>query len=128
LTTKLFSETQPVIFRESRAFLGIGATLGLGAGMAPAIVTGGTFLSHPEQCAVTIEPKADHPLAAGVKAFTVARAGAAKERDFPEVKGKFRQKFRRKTTGNVFHSATAAVGMCVNLATACERERTCNFS
>ena len=26
------------------------------------------------------------------------------------------------------YSAAAALGMCVNLATACERERTCNFS
>ena len=38
------------------------------------------------------------------------------------------EKSRRKTTGSVLHSATAALGMCVNLATACERERTCSFS
>ena len=35
---------------------------------------------------------------------------------------------RRKNTGIVPYSATPALGMCVNLATACERERTCNFS
>jgi len=33
-------------------------------------VTGGAFLSHPNQCAVTVEPKAGHPLAAGVNLFT----------------------------------------------------------
>jgi type 1 glutamine amidotransferase len=33
-------------------------------------VTGGAFLSHPEPCAVTIEPKVGHPLTAGVNAFT----------------------------------------------------------
>ena len=29
---------------------------------------------------------------------------------------------------NVVYSVMAVLGMCVNLATACERERTCNFS
>jgi type 1 glutamine amidotransferase len=33
-------------------------------------VTGGAFSSHPEQCAVTIEPKAGHPLTTGVNPFT----------------------------------------------------------
>jgi type 1 glutamine amidotransferase len=32
---------------------------------------GGAFEHHPVQCAVTIEPVASHPLAAGVAAFTV---------------------------------------------------------
>lgn len=31
---------------------------------------GGTFDHHPPQCEVTHEPKADHPLTAGVTAFT----------------------------------------------------------
>jgi uncharacterized protein len=35
-------------------------------------VSGGAFLRHPEQCAVTIEPKASHPLTAGVHPFTEA--------------------------------------------------------
>lgn len=35
-------------------------------------VTGGTFLSHPPQCAVTLQPRVGHPLTAGVvEAFTV---------------------------------------------------------
>ena len=34
-------------------------------------VTGGTFLNHPPPCAVTIEPKAGHPLTAGVAASFV---------------------------------------------------------
>jgi hypothetical protein len=35
-------------------------------------VTGGTFLSHPPQCAVTLQPRAAHPLTAGVAGpFTV---------------------------------------------------------
>lgn len=34
-------------------------------------LTGGAFLSHPEQCDVTIEPQAAHPLAAGVNPFVV---------------------------------------------------------
>lgn len=33
-------------------------------------VTGGAFHRHPDQCPVTIEPKAGHPLTAGVKSFT----------------------------------------------------------
>lgn len=33
-------------------------------------VTGGAFVSHPAQCSVTIEPKAGHPLAAGVNPLT----------------------------------------------------------
>jgi type 1 glutamine amidotransferase len=33
-------------------------------------VTGGAFLNHPEQCAVTVEPKPGHPLAAGANSFT----------------------------------------------------------
>jgi len=32
---------------------------------------GGVFTHHPDQCAVTIEPKADHPLTEGVEAFTL---------------------------------------------------------
>jgi uncharacterized protein len=32
---------------------------------------GGVFLSHPPQCAVTIEPRADHPLAVGSTPFTI---------------------------------------------------------
>jgi type 1 glutamine amidotransferase len=32
-------------------------------------VTGGAFVSHPDQCPVTIEPKPDHPLTAGVNSF-----------------------------------------------------------
>jgi hypothetical protein len=35
---------------------------------------------------------------------------------------------RRKTTGNAIHAVTAALEMCVNLAMAWERKRTCNFS
>lgn len=34
-------------------------------------VTGGAFLSHPEQCDVTIEPRAGHPVTAGVNTFVV---------------------------------------------------------
>ena len=34
-------------------------------------VTGGAFLRHPEQCEVNVEPKAGHPLTAGVKQFSV---------------------------------------------------------
>jgi type 1 glutamine amidotransferase len=34
-------------------------------------VTGGAFVSHPDQCAVTILPKTSHPLTAGVLPFTV---------------------------------------------------------
>ena len=34
-------------------------------------VTGGTFLSHPEQSPVTIEPKAGHPITDGVEKFTM---------------------------------------------------------
>lgn len=33
-------------------------------------VTGGAFLSHPEQCSVTVEPKNGHALTAGMDAFT----------------------------------------------------------
>jgi type 1 glutamine amidotransferase len=33
-------------------------------------VTGGAFMEHPDQCLVSVEPKAGHPLAAGVSAFT----------------------------------------------------------
>lgn len=33
-------------------------------------VTGGAFISHPDQCPVTIEPKPNHPLTAGVNSFT----------------------------------------------------------
>jgi type 1 glutamine amidotransferase len=32
-------------------------------------VTGGAFLSHPEQCSVVIQPVAGHPLSAGVDVF-----------------------------------------------------------
>ncbi len=32
---------------------------------------GGGFLRHPEECQVTVEPKSDHPVAAGVNQFTV---------------------------------------------------------
>jgi type 1 glutamine amidotransferase len=40
---------------------------------SPAMVEmmGGTFMSHPDQCPVTIEPKAGHPLVNGVARFTV---------------------------------------------------------
>jgi uncharacterized protein len=31
---------------------------------------GGTFVQHPEQCPVTVTPKAGHPLTAGVTTFT----------------------------------------------------------
>lgn len=31
---------------------------------------GGVFLRHPEQCPVTVDPQADHPLTTGVTAFT----------------------------------------------------------
>jgi uncharacterized protein len=34
-------------------------------------VTGGAFLRHPDQCAVTVEPKPGHPLTSGVSQFTV---------------------------------------------------------
>lgn len=34
-------------------------------------VTGGAFMSHPDQCAVTFELKPGHPLTNGVEAFTV---------------------------------------------------------
>jgi len=33
-------------------------------------VIGGAFLNHPDQCLVTIEPKAGHPLTTGVNSFT----------------------------------------------------------
>jgi type 1 glutamine amidotransferase len=33
-------------------------------------VTGGAFMSHPDQCLVTIEPKAGHPLTTGVNSFS----------------------------------------------------------
>jgi len=33
-------------------------------------ITGGAFLQHPDQCAVTVEPKAGHALAEGVESFT----------------------------------------------------------
>ena len=32
---------------------------------------GGVFTHHPKQCAVTVEPVADHPLTAGAKSFTL---------------------------------------------------------
>jgi uncharacterized protein len=32
-------------------------------------LAGGTFLSHPDQCLVTIEPKAGHPLATNARTF-----------------------------------------------------------
>jgi len=32
---------------------------------------GGVFAHHPDQCAVTLEPQAGHPLTEGVEAFTV---------------------------------------------------------
>jgi uncharacterized protein len=32
---------------------------------------GGVFVSHPPQCMVTVEPRADHPLTAGSAAFTL---------------------------------------------------------
>jgi len=32
-------------------------------------VTGGAFLSHADQCSVTVDPKAGHPLTMGVKQF-----------------------------------------------------------
>jgi type 1 glutamine amidotransferase len=35
-------------------------------------VTGGAFLHHPAQCAVTVEPKPRHALTVGVDAFTEA--------------------------------------------------------
>ena len=40
---------------------------------APALrsVLGGVFAWHPPQCAVTVEPRAGHPLAAGVAPFTL---------------------------------------------------------
>jgi type 1 glutamine amidotransferase len=34
-------------------------------------VAGGAFLSHPDPCPVTIQPKAGHPLTASVESFTV---------------------------------------------------------
>jgi type 1 glutamine amidotransferase len=34
-------------------------------------LTGGAFLSHPDLCPVTVEPKLGHPLTANVKSFTV---------------------------------------------------------
>jgi len=34
-------------------------------------VTGGAFMRHPDQCPVTVVPKANHALTAGVNAFTV---------------------------------------------------------
>jgi type 1 glutamine amidotransferase len=34
-------------------------------------VIGGAFRSHPDQCPVTVEPKAAHPLTRGVAPFTV---------------------------------------------------------
>ena len=33
-------------------------------------VAGGAFLSHPEQCVVTVEPKPGHPLTRGVNSFS----------------------------------------------------------
>ena len=35
-------------------------------------VIGGAFLQHPDQCPVTVEPKAGHPLTADVSKFTVS--------------------------------------------------------
>jgi type 1 glutamine amidotransferase len=32
---------------------------------------GGVFLHHPEQCPVTVSPRAGHPLAAGTAPFTL---------------------------------------------------------
>lgn len=32
-------------------------------------VAGGAFISHPDQCLVTVEPKPDHPLTTGVNSF-----------------------------------------------------------
>ena len=34
-------------------------------------IIGGAFISHPEQCPVTLEPVHRHPLAAGITPFTV---------------------------------------------------------
>lgn len=34
-------------------------------------VTGGAFLRHPPECAVTVEPKAGHPLAGDLASFTI---------------------------------------------------------
>ena len=33
-------------------------------------VTGGAFMSHPDQCPIILEPKLDHPLTKGVNSFT----------------------------------------------------------
>ena len=32
---------------------------------------GGAFIQHPKQCPVTVQPKGEHPLTAGVSSFTV---------------------------------------------------------
>jgi type 1 glutamine amidotransferase len=46
---------------------------------------GGVFVSHPELCPVTVEPRGGHPLAAGSAAFTVEDEHYFMEMDDPDV-------------------------------------------
>lgn len=46
---------------------------------------GGVFISHPPQCAVTVEPKAGHPLTAGSTSFTLKDEHYVMEMDDPAV-------------------------------------------
>ena len=46
---------------------------------------GGVFTHHPPQCAVTIEPREGHPLAAGVVPFTVVDEHYFMELDDPQA-------------------------------------------
>ncbi len=59
--------------RRGGGFVVIHSGIASYANVAPMrAVTGGTFLSHPPPCPVTIEPRAGHPLTAGVAGpFTV---------------------------------------------------------
>ena len=44
-------------------------------------VLGGVFASHPPQCPVTVEPRADHPLTAGSTPFTLVDEHYMMEQD-----------------------------------------------
>jgi type 1 glutamine amidotransferase len=46
---------------------------------------GGVFIHHPDQCSVTIEPKAAHPLSAGSRPFTRTDEHYFVEIDDPQV-------------------------------------------
>ncbi len=48
-------------------------------------VLGGVFASHPPQCPVTVEPRADHPLTAGSTPFTLVDEHYMMEMDDAQV-------------------------------------------